>query len=290
MNKKVVDLLLVSLGSLIAAIGFNTMILENHIASGGLGGLAVSFQALFGWKPSFFVLIVNIPLLFICYVLLGRATFLKTVYGGTIYPIFIQLTSGLPNLTHTPLLAAVFGGIIVGFGLGLVFLGNSSTGGTGIITQVIHKYSPLPLGTSMVLIDGLVVAVGLAAFDADSVMYSIISLIVISYVVNIMMTGFNASKNLMIISHHHEKIKHYITISADRGVTEIPIHGGFTGKDRFMLMTTISTHEFPKIEKEILAIDETAFIVVMPASHVVGRGFSLTKHYQNEDEDILLPM
>lgn len=290
MKKRVKDMCFVTLGAFIATIGFNTMFVENHIASGGVGGLAVSFQALFDWNPSTFLMIMNLPLLFICLLFLGKDTFIKTFYGSIIYPVFIKLTSSLPNLTQMPLLAAIFGGIMVGFGLGLVFLGNSSTGGTGIITQVLHKYTPIPLGTAMAIVDGTVVAIGFIAFNTDAVMYSIIALMVITYVINIMMTGLNASKNMMIISQKSDKIKYYITKIADRGVTELPVLGGFTGTTKVMLMTTISTHEFPKMQKEILKIDETAFIVVTPASHVMGRGFSLTKHYENEDEDILLPM
>ena len=158
MKKKIIDLSLVTLGSFITAVGFNSMFLGNNIASGGVAGvagLAVSLQKLLGWNPGNFVMFSNIPLLLISLVFLGRSTFIKTVYGAWIYSIFIKLTEHLPTLTQNPLLAAVFGGIIVGFGLGLVFWGNSSTGGTGIITQVLHKYSPLPLAVAMTIVDGI---------------------------------------------------------------------------------------------------------------------------------------
>lgn len=290
MKKKIIDLSLVTLGSFITAVGFNSMFLGNNIASGGVAGLAVSLQKLLGWNPGNFVMFSNIPLLLICLVFLGRSTFVKTVYGAWIYSIFIKLTEHLPTLTQNPLLAAVFGGIIVGFGLGLVFWGNSSTGGTGIITQVLHKYSPLPLAVSMTIVDGISVAMGLVAFDVDTVMYSIIALVVITSVVNSMQLGLSSSRNIMIISSAAKEIKAYISTQADRGVTEIPVVGGFTGEKQIMLMTTVSIQEVPRMEKHILKIDETAFIVVMPATQVMGRGFSLTKHYQLDDKDLLLPM
>lgn len=289
MNKKIQELALVTLGALISAIGFNTMFIENNIASGGVGGLAISLNSLFGWDPASFVLIANIPLMVLCFFLLGKSIFLKTVYGAWIYPLFINLTAPLPNLTHNPLLAAIFGGIILGFGLGLVFLGNSSTGGTGILVQILNKYTPIPLGILMALIDGFVVGIGVLAFDFDTVMYSIIALICITYVINLMMAGSDSSRNLMIISQEHQAIKEYITKVADRGVTELPILGGYTGIEKRMLMTTVSRPEYTLIETEILKIDETAFMVVMPASQVKGRGFSLNKHHQFED-DILIPM
>ncbi|RRD30487.1 YitT family protein [Streptococcus minor] len=289
MKKKWKDLGLVSLGSFISAVGFNTMFLENRIASGGVGGLAISLNALFGWEPGTFVLLANIPLMALCFFLLGKEIFLKTVYGSWIFPIFISLTSSLPTFTNTPLLAALFGGIILGFGLGLVFLGNSSTGGTGIVVQILNKYTPLPLGLLIILVDGIIVGIGFIAFDADTVLYSIIALLSITYVVNMMMTGADSSRNLMVISQQHELIKEYITKVADRGVTELPILGGYTGKEKRMLMTAVSRPEYQSLENEILKIDETAFIVVMPASQVRGRGFSLHKNHLIED-DILIPM
>ncbi|MDO5078002.1 MAG: YitT family protein [Streptococcus minor] len=289
MKKKWKDLGLVSLGSFISAVGFNTMFLENRIASGGVGGLAISLNALFGWEPGTFVLLANIPLMVLCFLLLGKEIFLKTVYGSWIFPIFISLTSSLPTFTNTPLLAALFGGIVLGFGLGLVFLGNSSTGGTGIVVQILNKYTPLPLGLLIILVDGIIVGIGFIAFDADTVLYSIIALLSITYVVNMMMTGADSSRNLMVISQQHELIKEYITKVADRGVTELPILGGYTGKEKRMLMTAVSRPEYQSLENEILKIDETAFIVVMPASQVRGRGFSLHKNHLIED-DILIPM
>lgn len=141
MKKKLIDFGLVTVGAFIAAIGFNSFFLENHIASGGVVGLAVSLKALFGWNTGNFVMISNFPLLIACWLFLGKETFVKTVYGSWIYSIFVKLTEGVPNLTDNPLLAALFGGIICGFGLGVVFWGNSSTGGTGIITQILHKYT-----------------------------------------------------------------------------------------------------------------------------------------------------
>lgn len=289
MKNKIKDFCFVTLGSFIASIGYNTMFVENRIASGGVGGLAISLKELLDWNPSSFILLINIPLLLICWFFLGKSVFLKTLYGSWIYPIFINLTDTLPTITHNPLLAAIFGAIVVGFGIGLVFLGNSSTGGTGIVVQVLNKYTPVPFGLLVGIVDGMIVAVGFLAFDTDTVLYSIISLITITYIINLMMAGSDSLRNMMIISQKHLNIKEYITTVADRGVTEFPVLGGYTGKEKRMLMTIVSRPELQHIENEILKIDNTAFIIVMPASQVRGRGFSLQKNYQLDD-DILLPM
>lgn len=291
MKEKLKDYALVTIGCLVCSIGINGFMVANNIVSGGIGGLAISFQALFGWNAGTFALLINIPLLLLCYVFLGKSTFISTLYGSWIFPIFLKLTASMPSLTHNQLLGAIFGAIVLGIGLGLVFLGNSSTGGTSIPTKIIEKYTPLSLGFIMTVVDGLVVITGLIAFkDIDSVLYSIISLTIIGYVVNLMMTGFESSKNIMIISKHSQNIKQNIAEVANRGVTEIPIYGGYTGQEKRMLMVTVRTIEVPTIEHIIQDIDPTAFIIIMPATQVMGRGFSLKKQYDIADEDVLPPI
>ena len=288
--QRIKDFLLVTLGSLIAAFGYNAMLVGNHIASGGISGLAVSLKALFGWNSGNFMLALAGPLLLLCWVFLGKEVFIKTVYGSWIFPTFIKLSEHIPTITHNPLLAGIFGGGILGFGLGLVFYGNSSTGGTGIITQILHKYTPLPLGLVLLITDGTIVAISAIAFPADTVMYSVISLVVVSYTIDSMMAGFNSSRNLFIISDKDQDIRHLITQKMDRGVTQIPIKGGYTNQDKIMLMIALPTPEISKIQAEILQLDETAFMITTPASQIFGRGFSLHKHYKSEDTNLLMPM
>ena len=290
MKRRIIDILLVTLGSFIAAVGYNSLLVKNNIASGGVGGLAISLNALFGWNNANFVLATTIPLLILCWFFLGREVLLKTFYGSLVFPTFIKLTEGLATLTKQPLLAAIFGGIVLGLGLGIVFYGNSSTGGTGIITQILNKYTPLPLGMVLLIVDGIIVAISAIAFPPDTVMYSILSLGVVSLTIDKMMVGLNSSRNLLIISQNSEQILNYITRVADRGATKIPVLGGHTGHAQNMIMTTLSTHEVPKVQEEIQKIDETAFIVIVPASTVMGRGFSLQKDYQRVPNDFINPL
>ena len=290
MKRRIIDILLVTIGSFIAAVGYNSLLVKNNIASGGVGGLAISLNALFGWNNANFVLATTIPLLILCWFFLGREVLLKTFYGSLVFPTFIKLTEGLPTLTKQSLLAAIFGGIVLGLGLGIVFYGNSSTGGTGIITQILNKYTPLPLGMVLLIVDGIIVAISAIAFPPDTVMYSILSLGVVSLTIDKMMVGLNSSRNLLIISQNSEQILNYITRVADRGATKIPVLGGHTGHAQNMIMTTLSTHEVPKVQEEIQKIDETAFIVIVPASTVMGRGFSLQKDYQRVPNDFINPL
>lgn len=291
MVKKMKDYALVTIGCFIAAVGINGFMAGNNIVSGGIGGLSLSLQAMFGWEAGTVALAINIPLLVLCYLFLGKATFVSTLYGSFIFPIFINLTANIPSFTNDQFLGAVFGAVALGIGIGLVFMGNSSTGGTSIPVWILHKYTPLSLGIAMTLVDGIVVLTGLIAFkNIDTVLYSIIALIIIGYVVNLMMAGFQSSKNIMIISEKSAIIKEKIAESANRGVTEIPIFGGYTGRERRMLMVTVLTIEVPTIERIVQEIDPAAFIIIMPATQVMGRGFSLHKSFEISEEDVLPPV
>lgn len=166
-------------------------------------------------------------------------------------------------------------------------MGIPQLGGTGITTQILNKYTPLPLGVVLLIVDGIIVAISAIAFSPDTVIYSILSLYVVSLTIDKMMVGLNSSRNLLIISQKSDQILNYITNGADRGATKIPVLGGHTGHSQNMIMTTLSTHEVPKIQEEIQKIDETAFIVIIPASTVMGRGFSLQKYYKSVPNDFI---
>lgn len=290
MTQQLKNFSLIIFGCLIAALGFNVFMTGNNIVAGGVSGLAISIHQLFGWPVGTFTLIANIPLLLLCYFFLGKKIFFSTLVGAWLYPIFINLTLWVPNLTENQLLAALFGGAIIGLGFGMVFLGNSSTGGSSIPIKILEKYTPLSLGQATALIDGLIVLSSFIAFDTDAVLYAIIAVLVMSYVINLIIAGFESSKNIMVISDHYQDIKTAISQKADRGVTEIPVIGGYTSHKKRMLMVTVLALEVPSIERLIMECDPYAFTVIMPASQVHGRGFNLTKHYHFEENDLLPPV
>ncbi|MEG3016984.1 MULTISPECIES: YitT family protein [Carnobacterium] len=276
-SMKVVDVLHVLVGAFFIAIAVNGFFLPNQIVSGGVSGLSVVLNYQFGWQPSLILLAVNVPLLILCFLTLGVSAGLKTILGSLILPFYVELTSTMKPVTENPLLAAVFGGIVVGIGIGIVFKGKASTGGTGIIALVIHKYLRLPKGTSVALIDGLIVFSAFLVFDVDIVMYSLMSLFIISRVIDLVQVGFNRSKNVLVISESVLLIKEQILTELDRGVTNISIRGGYGNQEQEMLMCVIPEREFNQLKDAVLEIDANAFVVVMSASEVMGRGFSLLR-------------
>lgn len=276
-KRQIQDTLYVTIGSFILAVSINSILLPNKIVAGGANGISVVINYLFGTNPALVLYAINLPLLLLCFLLLGKEVGIKTIYGSLIYPFFVGVTTHLPVLTHNIFLATIFGGILTGIGLGLEFRGNASTGGTAIISQIVNKYFKISLGVSILFVDGLVILSALFVFNTDTVLFSLICLYLIGRVVDMVQVGFVRSKNVMIISPKYAEIKEKILVDMDKGLTMVPIEGGYQKNPSMLMMTVISEKDFAKIKENVLAIDEEAFIVSMNASEVFGKGFSLKK-------------
>lgn len=276
-KRQIQDTLYVTIGSFILAVSINSILLPNKIVAGGANGISVVINYLFGINPALILYAINLPLLLLCFLFLGKEVGIKTIYGSLIYPFFVGITTHLPVLTHNIFLATIFGGILTGIGLGLEFRGNASTGGTAIISQIVNKYFKISLGVSILFVDGLVILSALFVFNTDTVLFSLICLYLIGRVVDMVQVGFVRSKNVMIISPKYAEIKEKILVDMDKGLTMVPIEGGYQKNQSMLMMTVISEKDFAKIKENVLAIDEEAFIVSMNASEVFGKGFSLKK-------------
>lgn len=276
-KQRIQEACFVIVGAFLLAVSINSVLLPNKVVAGGANGISIVLNHLFGWNLATILYAINIPLLILCFLLLGKEIGVKTIFGSLIYPFFVGVTAHFPVITHNIFLAALFGGILTGAGLGLVFRGNASTGGTAIISQIVHKYFHLSLGVAILIVDGLVIFFALLAFDTDVVLFSLICLFVIGRVVDMIQVGLDRSKNVLIISPKYTEIQKVLTQLLDKGVTLIPIEGGYRQESGKLLMTVISEKDFPKVKEAILTIDETAFCVILNASEVHGRGFSLKK-------------
>ncbi|MGK0552141.1 YitT family protein [Enterococcus faecalis] len=271
------DTLYVTVGAFILAVSINAVLLPNKLVAGGANGISIVINYVFGLSPALVLYAINIPLLILCFLLLGKETGLKTIYGSLVYPFFVQITAGIPALTHNIFLAALAGGIITGAGLGLVFRGNASTGGTAIISQIVNKYLKVSLGVAILFVDGMVILSALLAFNTDIVLFSLICLFTIGRVVDMIQVGLVRSKNVMIISPKYQVIQAALLQEMNKGVTLVPIEGGYHNAKGMLLMTVVREKDFPHIKESILAIDEQAFLISINASEVYGRGFSLKK-------------
>jgi uncharacterized membrane-anchored protein YitT (DUF2179 family) len=265
--------LYILLGSGIIAIAFNVFLLPNNIASGGVSGISTILKSTLGWEPAFVQWSFNIPLFIAGVILLGKQFGIKTLVGTIFLPLVVFSTNHLEPWTNDPLLGALFGGIGVGIGLGIVFRGNASTGGTDLAAQIIHKYTGLTLGTCVAIIDGLIVLTAAVVFDIERGLYALIALYVTTKTIDLVQIGLGRSKMTMIISNRQAEIQEAILNKIDRGVTKLSAYGGYTDHERPVVMCVVDQTEFTKLKQLVKTIDPTAFIIVMDASEVLGEGF-----------------
>lgn len=260
-------------GAAIVGLTFNLFLLPNEIAAGGISGLSTILHGLFGWSPAIVQWAFNIPLFFLGIILLGKDFSIKTLVGTVFLPLVVFLTQNVEPPTSNPLLGALFGGVGIGFGLGIVFRGKGSTGGTALVGQIIHKFTHISSGISMVLVDGCIVILSAVVFSLEKALYALISIYLTGKVIDIVQMGFSNSKMAIIISEREEEIRQVILNEIDRGVTKIPGIGGYTNNDRPVLMCVLDQSELTKLKQIVVRVDPAAFVIVSNSVEVMGEGF-----------------
>lgn len=261
------------LGVLIVAIAYNLFLLPAKVVY-GVGGLGIIFNSLFKIEPSLVILVSSVILLFLSLILLGKEETKKTVIGSLLYPVFVKLTSSvgqIVDLSNTdPLLIVLFGAVISGFGLGLIFKAGFTTGGTDILNQIVSKYFKMSMGNSMFFTDGIIILSSVFVFGWTKIMYSIISLYIISIMTDKVILGISNSKAFYIITDHEEEVKKFVLKHLSHGVTILDAKGGFTGQNQKVIMCIIPTKEYFIAKEGIHEIDSNAFFVVTDAYEVSG--------------------
>lgn len=271
--EKIIEYLYILVGSAFVALAFNVFLLPNRVASGGVSGISTITDAVLNWEPAYVQWAFNIPLFIAGVILLGKQFGIKTLVGTIFLPFVVFLTNDLEPWTNDPFLASLFGGIGVGLGLGIVFRGKASTGGTDLAAQIINKYTGLSLGTCVAMIDGLIVLLAAIVFDIELGLYALISLYVTSKTIDLVQVGMGRSKMAMIITSMEEEVRKGILEKIDRGVTKLSAFGGYTDHERPVLMCVVDQTEFTKLKQLVKNIDPAAFVVVMDAAEVLGEGF-----------------
>lgn len=273
------DILQVIFGSFILALSFQIFLLPNEIISGGVSSLSIIIYEVIGLSPAITQYLFNIPLLIMSFIFLGKEVGIKSVIGSLLFPFFTGLVSSFPTLTSDLFLASLFGGVLTGIGVGIVYRGKGSTGGTSTVAQLISKYTNLTLGNAMLFADGIIILIGFFVFDLEAILYGVITLTVASRVIDIVLVGASVQKTIFIISDQTEKIREEILDNFDRGVTLFDARGGFRNEPKEMMMVVIEEREITALREMIIEKDDDAFVIVMAASEVMGRGFSLEKYF-----------
>ena len=260
-------------GILITAMSFNLFILPCNIVY-GVSGIGVILNKTFGITPSVVIFIGEMILLVVSFIVLGFQKTKNSIIGSILYPIFVYLTAWMPNYIEIsmqePLVVALFGAVISGFGYGLIFKSGYTTGGTDILNQIVSKYGKISIGNAMLFTDGLIILAGVFTFGVTKAMYSIINLYIISIMTDKVMLGISSTKAFYIITEKEEEIENYILKELGHGVTVLQAKGAYTGHKQSVLMCVIPTREYFLVKEGIHEVDHDAFFVVSDAYEVHG--------------------
>lgn len=264
-------------GSLIFAAGFRFFAYPNDIVSGGVTGIAMIINYLSGLPVGVLSIIINIPLFAVSWKKFGLRFIVSSFISMTLCSVFIDLLTMVDAVgTHDLLLAAVYGGVVQGLGLGIVFSASATTGGVDIVAKLLRaRYPYMNLGSLLLALDVAVIGTFAVVFRKfDSAMYSIIGMFISSRVIDFVLYGAVNSKVCYIITDENERMKKAIVESLDRGVTLLRGEGGFSGEKKEVILCVIKRREIVELRRMVQSIDEGAFMFVCDSREVFGEGFS----------------
>jgi len=266
-----------AIGSVIMALALVFFLIPAKIAPGGVSGLAIVLYHLFDLPVGLLMLLFNIPLFIVGLRLLGKQFGSRTLFSFIVVSLvtdFCDTVLRLDAATTDPLLASIFGGVVLGIGLGVVFRFKGTTGGSDIVGQIINKYSNVSVGVGILIVDFFVITfAGLVFRNINLALYGFISLYFSSKVLDLILDGFDYARAFYIISEKQDEIIALITQDMGRGGTEISGSGFYTRKERNVLYTVVTRREVATLRQEIQKIDPRAFIIITNVHEVIGEGF-----------------
>ncbi|NEZ46941.1 YitT family protein [Clostridium niameyense] len=277
LNKDMIkDMIMVTIGAIIAALGINMFLVHANLLSGGLSGITLMIQYLTGFPAGYSILILNIPLFFLSYKKVNkRFTFLSFI-GTIVLSVALIFTEPLKNFVgvNDILLLGIYGGVLNGIGLGVIFSNHGSSGGLDIISALIKKkYENFEIGTITFVVNFLIVGIAATIFGLTSALYTLVSMYITSYLMDKVIKGFNRQKLILIITEKEEEVSESIMSGLKRGVTFLYAKGAYKKQEKKVLYCAVSLKEVPKLKYIIKEIDGEAFISILDASEVEGRGF-----------------
>lgn len=262
------------LGLLAFSCAFSFFLSPNHIVFGGVTGLSIVFKDVFDINPSLFVFFVSCGLLIISWFALGKEKTMGSILGSLLLPLFIELTDFISAFIVFEevelLLSAIFGGVLAGIGLGLVYKAGFTTGGTDIINQIMNKYFKISIGKSMFLVDSLIVTSSIFVFGFRMFLYSIVALYLVTTITDRVILGVGQAKAFYIVTDKTSEVKKYIIDKLGHGVTIIDAVGGYTKENQKIIFCVVPTREYYFLKEGIDKIDNDSFFVVCDAYEVSG--------------------
>ncbi|MHC0036131.1 YitT family protein [Pseudoneobacillus sp. C159] len=277
------NIFFILIGAAIFSFGLVHFNMENELAEGGFTGITLLLFFLFKWDPSYTNLLLNIPLFFVGWRFLGRSTFIYTIIGTVGVSLFLwifQRYSTFKIPLHDDLaLAALFAGVFIGVGLGIIFRFGGTTGGVDIIARLMQKYAGWNIGKTMFMFDAIVITVSIIFYlEYREAMYTLVAVFVGAKVIDFIQEGAYSARGAMIISEHNSKIADKIMQEMERGVTVLKGYGYFTKIEREVLYCVVGKNEIIRLKSVITSVDPHAFVSVSEVHDVLGEGFTLDEN------------
>lgn len=271
-----INFAMVTLGCVLFALSFDLFLDPSRIAPGGVSGLAMVVKYLTGLPIGMGILLMNIPLQIAAFLKLGKRFILYTAYATVLSSVLIDLWAFLPAFTNDLLLASIYGGLLMGAGMGMVFAGGATTGGSDVISKLVRlRYPHVRLGKIILLVDCGIVAISATVFqDINRALYAAISLYVSSLVIDLIMNGFDYATMIYIISDFSSEIAAKIQDKLERGVTYLSGQGAYEGAPKKVILCTVKRNESAALYDIVHEIDPNAFLIASEAHQVFGCGFS----------------
>jgi Uncharacterized conserved protein len=265
------------LGASIVGASINSLILPNHIADGGITGVAIILHYLIGCPAGITIFLLNLPLFIIGLRIVGRRFLIYSIIGVAVLSFTLDATSDITVLTHDTLLASIFGGVLTGIGMGLVFRSQGSLGGTDILAIFFNRTTQLSVGQILLGIDAMIFLVTALLLTPETAMYAMIYMFIATRVIDLVQEGINHSKSVMIVTGKPQQIAQVIMAKLNRGVTFISGTGAFSGQPKNIVYCVISRAELSQIKDIVRENDPQSFMAISEVPEVVGEGFSTWK-------------
>ncbi len=281
LKRNLANLSLVILGSIIMGIGYSLFLIPHHFVPGGVSGIAMIVNYFTRLPLGVLIMVLNIPVFIIGFKIMGRKYALRSLLGMVISSMLIDFFSqvvSLKSATDDPILAAIYGGFMLGVGLGLVFRGRASTGGSDILGQILNRWTGMSVGIGIMLIDFFIIsASGLAFRQLEAPLYGYIVLFISSKVIDMILEGWNYTKLVIITSTKTEEIQDFILNTLDRGGTALKSRTLYLSREGETILTVIHRKQLAELREFIKSIDENAFVIINDTYAVLGKGFKATQ-------------
>lgn len=266
-------------GATLVGLAYNMFLLPSKLAAGGISGISTILYELYNISPAYTQFLINIPIFIVGWFVLGKDFSGKSLVGTFWVPFVIWLTADITYVITNPLLGAVYGGVILGAGLGIVYRGNGSTGGTAALAQILKKYIGRSSGYSQLLVDGFVVGMSLFVFNLELTLFALMCIFITSKAIDYVQLRTSASKLVLIITDEEERIQTLIQDGIDRGLTKVRSIGGYSNEDKTMILCVAEQSEAVYLKKVLQEEEPSTFVIFINTSDILGRGFSIDKYY-----------